>query len=137
MVRVGPAVELGLVRGVALDGPDVIDAVVLPLPHPTRGEEPGAIVTLAEGAETSADEIRAFAAERLAAFKAPVRIVIWDGLLPRKPAGKILRAVEKGLRRVRRLDRRGHIEGPPGLVRRKGEPPGLIAAAYEAAEANS
>ena len=71
--------------------PDVIDAVVLPVPHPTLGEEPGAIVTLTDGSDASPEAIRAFAAARLAAFKVPVRVVIWDGMLPRNPAGKILR----------------------------------------------
>lgn len=49
-------------------------------------------MTLAESTETSPDEIRAFVAGRLAAFKVPVRIVVSDGLLPRNPAGEVLRA---------------------------------------------
>ena len=75
----------------------MIDAVVLPVPHPTLGEEPGAIVTLAEGATASPEAIRAFAAARLAAFKVPVRVVVWDGMLPRNPAGKILRSALRGV----------------------------------------
>ncbi|MGH1589834.1 class I adenylate-forming enzyme family protein [Methylobacterium phyllosphaerae] len=92
LIRGGENIYCCEVENALFAHPDVIDAVVLPVPHPTLGEEPGAIVTLAEGASTGAAEIRAFAAERLAAFKVPVRIVIWDGLLPRNPAGKILRA---------------------------------------------
>jgi long-chain acyl-CoA synthetase len=91
LIRGGENIYCCEVENALFAHPDVVDAVVLPVPHPTLGEEPGAIVTLAEGAGTSAAEIRAFAAERLAAFKVPVRIVIWDGLLPRNPAGKILR----------------------------------------------
>ncbi|MCJ2021661.1 acyl--CoA ligase [Methylobacterium sp. E-065] len=92
LIRGGENIYCCEVENVLYEHPDVIDAVVLPVPHPTLGEEPGAIVALEQGAETSPEAIRAFAAERLAAFKVPVRIVIWDGLLPRNPAGKILRA---------------------------------------------
>jgi len=92
LIRGGENIYCCEVENVLYEHPDVIDAVVLPVPHPTLGEEPGAIVALEEGAETSPEAIRAFAAERLAAFKVPVRIVVWDGLLPRNPAGKVLRA---------------------------------------------
>ena len=92
LIRGGENIYCCEVENALYAHPDVIDAVVLPVPHPTLGEEPGAIVVLAEGAETGPEAIRAFAAERLAAFKVPVRIEIWDGLLPRNPAGKILRA---------------------------------------------
>jgi long-chain acyl-CoA synthetase len=92
LIRGGENIYCCEVENALYAHPDVIDAVVLPVPHPTLGEEPGAIVVLAEGAATSPEAIRAFAAERLAAFKVPVRIVIWDGLLPRNPAGKVLRA---------------------------------------------
>jgi long-chain acyl-CoA synthetase len=92
LIRGGENIYCCEVENVLYAHPDVIDAVVLAVPHPTLGEEPGAIVALAEGARTGPEEIRAFAAERLAAFKVPVRVVVWDGLLPRNPAGKILRA---------------------------------------------
>lgn len=39
---------------------------------------------------TTEEKLRAFVAERLAAFKVPVRIWIRDEALPRHPAGKIL-----------------------------------------------
>ncbi|GJE51147.1 Long-chain-fatty-acid--CoA ligase [Methylobacterium tardum] len=92
LIRGGENIYCCEVENALYAHPDVIDAVVLPVPHPTLGEEPGAIVVLAEGAETGPEAIRAFVAERLAAFKVPVRIVVWDGLLPRNPAGKVLRA---------------------------------------------
>ena len=92
LIRGGENIYCCEVENALYAHPDVIDAVVLPVPHPTLGEEPGAIVVLAEGAEAGPEAIRAFVAERLAAFKVPVRIVVWDGLLPRNPAGKVLRA---------------------------------------------
>ncbi|MDP4003820.1 class I adenylate-forming enzyme family protein [Methylobacterium sp. NEAU K] len=91
LIRGGENIYCCEVENALYAHPDVIDAVVLPVPHPTLGEEPGAIVALAEGARAGPEEIRAFAAGRLAAFKVPVRVVVWDGLLPRNPAGKVLR----------------------------------------------
>ena len=92
LIRGGENIYCCEVENALYAHPDVIDAVVLPVPHPTLGEEPGAIVVLAEGAAAGPEAIRAFVAERLAAFKVPVRVVIRDGLLPRNPAGKVLRA---------------------------------------------
>jgi len=91
LIRGGENIHCIEVENVLFAHPDVIDAVVLPIPHPTLGEEPGAIVTLAPGSTATPEAIRAFAAERLAAFKVPVRVQVWDGMLPRNPAGKILR----------------------------------------------
>ena len=92
LIRGGENIYCCEVENALYAHPDVIDAVVLPVPHPTLGEEPGAIVVLSDGAAAGPEAIRAFVAERLAAFKVPVRVVIWDGLLPRNPAGKVLRA---------------------------------------------
>lgn len=91
LIRGGENIHCIEVEDVLFAHPDVIDAVVLPVPHQTLGEEPGAVVTLAAGSTATPDTIRAFAAERLAAYKVPVRVRIWDGMLPRNPAGKILR----------------------------------------------
>ena len=92
LIRGGENIHCIEVENALFAHPDVIDAVVLAVPHPTLGEEPGAIVTLAEGSGANAEGIRAFAAERLAAYKVPVRVVVWEGMLPRNPAGKILRS---------------------------------------------
>lgn len=91
LIRGGENIHCIEVEDVLFAHPDVIDAVVLPVPHPTLGEEPGAVVTLAAGSDATPEAIRAFAAGRLAAYKVPVRVRIWDGLLPRNPAGKIMR----------------------------------------------
>jgi long-chain acyl-CoA synthetase len=49
------------------------------------------VVTLKEGATATEQELRAFVAERLAAFKVPVKILFWRETLPRNPQGKILK----------------------------------------------
>ena len=47
---------------------------------------------LKPGACASEDELRSWVAERLAAFKVPVKIAFWNETLPRNPAGKILKS---------------------------------------------
>ncbi|MBV9486670.1 MAG: hypothetical protein JO246_11485, partial [Frankiaceae bacterium] len=55
------------------------------------GEEVGAVVRLKDGATTSDDELRRHVADRLAAFKVPVRVWFVTEELPRNPAGKVLK----------------------------------------------
>ncbi|MFA7602939.1 MAG: AMP-binding protein, partial [Novosphingobium sp.] len=71
--------------------PDVVDAALLGMPHPLLGEEPVAVVALAPGATLDAAGLTAFAAGRLATFKVPARIHIWDRPLPRNANGKIIK----------------------------------------------
>lgn len=68
----------------------VVQAVTFAYPHPKLGEEVAAAVVLAPGANATADSIRAFLAERLAAFKVPRKIIIVDEI-PKGATGKIQR----------------------------------------------
>jgi long-chain acyl-CoA synthetase len=79
------------VEDVLYQHPAVMDAAVVGIAHRILGEEPGAVVTLKPDTTVSEDELRAFVAERLAAFKVPVRVVFWPEMLPRNPSGKILK----------------------------------------------
>ncbi len=85
LIRGGENIHCIEVEDVLFAHPDVIDAVVLPVPHPTLGEEPGAVVTLAAGSGATPEAIRAFAAGRLAAYKVPVRVRIWTGCCRANP----------------------------------------------------
>jgi long-chain acyl-CoA synthetase len=91
LIRGGENIYCIEVENALFEHPDIIDAAVVGIPHRTLGEEPGAVVTLKPGARVSEQEMRAFVAERLAAFKVPVRIVARDDMLPRNPNGKILK----------------------------------------------
>ncbi|KMO18571.1 class I adenylate-forming enzyme family protein [Methylobacterium platani] len=97
LIRGGENIYCGEVESVLYEHPAVVDAAVVGLPHPTLGEEPGAVVAIAQGAEASEEELRAFVAARLAAFKVPVRILLHDQILPRNPNGKILKSALKAL----------------------------------------
>jgi acyl-CoA synthetase (AMP-forming)/AMP-acid ligase II len=68
--------------------PDVLEAAVVGLPDERMGEVPGAAVRLRPGAGTDPDALVAWAAERLASYKAPRRIVVVDELT-RTGTGKV------------------------------------------------
>ena len=68
----------------------VAEVAVIGMPHDDLGEEVGAAVALKDGSEATPDELKAFAKERLAAYKYPRSVWIVDDL-PKGPTGKILR----------------------------------------------
>ena len=85
------------VEDVLYTHPAVMDAALVPIPHRTLGEEPGAVVTLKPGCDAREDELRAYVRERLAGFKVPVRILLHHEPLPRNANGKILKPELKRL----------------------------------------
>jgi long-chain acyl-CoA synthetase len=89
LIRGGENIYCIEVESALFEHSAVVDAAVVAVPHRTLGEEPGAVVTLKEGMEASEEELRAFVAERLAAFKVPVKIVFSAGMLPRNATGKV------------------------------------------------
>ncbi len=91
IIRGGENVYCVEVEAALFEHPAVTDAAVMGLPHPVLGEEVGAVVHLAPGATASEEELRAFVAERLAAFKVPVRVWFLPEPLPRNANGKILK----------------------------------------------
>ncbi len=91
LIRGGENIYCIEVENVLYDHPAVMDAALVGIPHKTLGEEPAAVVTLKQGAEATEKELRAFVAERLAAFKVPVKILFSHETLPRNPQGKILK----------------------------------------------
>ncbi len=68
----------------------VAEVAVVGMHHDSLGEEIGAAVALKSGEKVSEEDLRAFAKERLAAYKYPRSIWIVDEL-PKGPTGKILR----------------------------------------------
>ena len=91
LIRGGENIYCIEVENVLYDHPSVMDAALVGIPHKTLGEEPAAVVTLKPGAEATEAELRAFVAERLAAFKVPVKVVFWHETLPRNANGKIMK----------------------------------------------
>ena len=97
LIRGGENIYCVEVEAALYEHPAVMDAAIVARPHHSLGEEPAAVVTLKEGAEADPDELRAFVAARLAAFKVPVEVRFWDGPLPRNANGKILKSELKAL----------------------------------------
>ncbi|MBV9747270.1 MAG: AMP-binding protein [Acetobacteraceae bacterium] len=73
-----------------LDHPAVAEACTFAIPHEVLGEEVGAVVVPREGAALTEQEVRDFAAGKLAPFKVP-RHVIVRGDIPKGPTGKVQR----------------------------------------------
>ncbi len=88
VIRGGENISSIEVEVALFDHPGVAEAAVFPVPHEVLGEEVGAVVLRTPGAELTADEIRSFAAERLAPFKVPAHVWITDEPFPRGPTGK-------------------------------------------------
>lgn len=91
LIRGGENIYCVEVENALYEHPAVMDAAIVARPHKTLGEEPAAIVTLKPGAAADPDDLRAYVAARLAAFKVPVEVRFWDGPLPRNANGKIVK----------------------------------------------
>ncbi len=88
--RGGEKISPREVDEVLMDHPAVEQAVVFGIPDPELGEAVGAAVILVEGMELSQQELRRFAALRLASFKVPSYVVFLDEI-PKGPTGKLQR----------------------------------------------
>ncbi len=91
LIRGGENIYCVEVENALYDHPAVMDAAVIGRPHQTLGEEPIAIVHLKPGTAASVEELRHFAAQKIAAFKVPVDVVFWPETLPRNANGKIVK----------------------------------------------
>jgi len=68
----------------------ILEAAVIGVAHESHGEEVKAVVVTRPDSGLSADELRAWCKERLAAYKYP-RIIEFSDALPKGPTGKILK----------------------------------------------
>ena len=78
------------VEEVLYEHEDVVEAAVIGVPHESHGEEVKAVVALTPDGKASAEDLKVFCKERLAAYKYP-RIVEIVPELPKGPTGKILK----------------------------------------------
>ena len=91
VIRGGENVYSVEIEAVLYEHPAVSEAAVIGIPHRVLGEEVAAVVKRVPGAEVTEEELKDHVAQRLAAFKVPVRIAIGDEELPRNAAGKIMK----------------------------------------------
>lgn len=74
--------------------PKVLEAAVIGLPDPVRGEVSAAYIVLKQGEVLSYEEIRGYCKERIAPYKVPHKFEFL-GQLPKGPTGKILKRILK------------------------------------------
>ena len=88
--RGGEKISPREVDEVLTEHPAIAQAVAFAVPHTALGQDIAAAIVLREGADASEQDIRGFAAERLADFKVPRRILILDAI-PTGATGKLQR----------------------------------------------
>jgi long-chain acyl-CoA synthetase len=91
ILRAGYSIFPAEVETVLHAHPDVVEAAVIPVPHPELGEEVAAFVALRPGAAAGPDDLIAWCRDRLAAFKYPRKVTVLNAL-PRSATGKVLKA---------------------------------------------
>ena len=90
IIRGGEKIAPREIDEVLLDHPAVVQAMTYGVPHDKLGEDVAAAIVLADGANASESEIQEFAAERLAEFKVPGRVIFIDEI-PKSATGKLQR----------------------------------------------
>ena len=90
IIRGGYNVYPREIEEVLYEHPAVREAAVVGVPHDELGEEVAAAIALKDGEQATEDELRAFAKERVAAYKYPRRVWFVDEL-PKGPTGKVLK----------------------------------------------
>ncbi len=88
--RGGEKISPREVDEVLMDHPAVAQVVTFAMPHDKLGEEVAAAVVLREGQELNERALRDFAAERLADFKVPRRVLFLEEI-PKGATGKLQR----------------------------------------------
>ncbi|HEV2778702.1 MAG TPA: AMP-binding protein [Actinophytocola sp.] len=76
------------VERVLVDYPGVLDVAVVGAPHETWGETVVAVLSCAQGASPTVEDLAEFAGGRLARYKLPTRVLVRESL-PRSPSGKL------------------------------------------------
>jgi long-chain acyl-CoA synthetase len=90
IIRSGENIYPREIEEVLYEHPGVLECAVIGIPDAHRGEEVFAVVAGKPGVELDAEEVRAFAAARLAKFKVPKAVEVLDEL-PKTPTGKIVK----------------------------------------------
>ncbi|MET0467554.1 MAG: AMP-binding protein [Aeromicrobium sp.] len=95
IIRGGYNVYPREVEEVLYEHPDIVEVAVVGVPDDHYGEEIAAVTVLTEGSDATPESIRAWAKERLSAYKVP-RLFAFVDALPKGATGKILkRAIDR------------------------------------------
>jgi long-chain acyl-CoA synthetase len=91
IIRGGENISAPRIEQALLAHPDIVEAIVVPFPHPELGEQVGAVIVLNRSATVTVDQLRDFASGDLARIQVPTRWWLRRELLPTSPQGKIQR----------------------------------------------
>jgi amino acid adenylation domain-containing protein len=117
--RGGEKISPREVDEVLLEHPAVASALTFAIPDPRLGEDVAAAIVLQDGASITEAALREFAAEQLAAFKVPRRIVFLPEL-PKGPTGKPQRIGLAAKLGFDKPEPEPVVEAPPFLEPRRG-----------------
>jgi long-chain acyl-CoA synthetase len=96
IIRGGENVYSVEIENRLVEHPDILDAAVLGVPHPTLGEEVKAVVEVEAGSTLTEADVKAWVGETLANFKVPAYVELTNEKLPRNASGKLLKNVLRG-----------------------------------------
>src|SRR5260370_37231958 len=108
----GESVHPKEVENLLFAHPEVVNAVVAPVPHPVKGFVPAAMVITREGATVTADELKAYCLDRGPAYSHP-RFIDIVATLPLNGAGQI----DHGMLQAKRGASYGEDGGKEGARR--------------------
>ena len=91
----GHRLSTGAMEEVLASHKDVAECAVVGQADTRWGETVVAVVVLAPGAQLTPEQVQAHVGSRLAAYKVPQRVHVRTELLPRNPAGKMLKTTLK------------------------------------------
>ena len=91
ILRGGENVYCTEIENLLADHPEIEEAAVIGVPDVEMGERVKVIVKRIAGSTLNADGVRRHVAAHMASFKVPEFVEFTDELLPRNPAGKILK----------------------------------------------
>jgi acyl-CoA synthetase (AMP-forming)/AMP-acid ligase II len=80
------------VENAIMQHPAVLDAAVVGVPDPVMQEAVKAVIVLRPGMTATEDEIRDHCKKLIASYKKPKHVVFAEGMLPRNPGGKVIKA---------------------------------------------
>jgi steroid-24-oyl-CoA synthetase len=96
IIRGGENIYCVEIENRLIEHPDILDAAVIGVPHPTLGEEVKAIVQVEPGTSLTSAAIQQWVADTLANFKVPAYVEFMTEKLPRNASGKLLKNVLRG-----------------------------------------